>query len=746
MTLTLPDISPGFFWADQQQQMSPQALDLRQKLALTMAAQRPRGFPKTLGEGLTSLGEAIGQRRAFNQLAAQEQQAAAYSAAQRRSMIPGAQTGAQTGAPAVRPTMTPGSPNVITPTTPQSSTSSDDDTGYPAAKDDTPVTTGPQTAGLDPSVGRDNVALALTAQGVPQPNPTEPGPQAPEEATTSSSDGGPAASALPDDDGQTVARQNAIAGMETGGRRDAYQTVGVPTTYHDGTIDRPYGRYQVMGKNIPSWTQAALGQPMSPADFLANPDAQDAVFNHRFGGYVAKYGEEGAARAWFGGQRGMNNLAATDVLGTRLGDYGKNYVARLNGDGGDGGGGGNAPAPRRVQVASLDPAAGVNAVNAVAPPEASDNPPIDTDIPAAPMQVAQSSQSPPPAQSTIVQSNSVGRVPLDPYEKLGPRPIPPPPTPITPLEQRAWQVIADPYTDQATRDQAKAVIQYEQGQRKLLDDRLMAGNKADIAVWEEKAKKQNEAQLGAPKIEAEQQRIEVENAAKKFADLQRQRLGGVDPADVLASVKASAKNNEDLRNSASALANAQAMLKDPNAFTGSFSDRKLAFAKLLTQFGVPNEGVEPTERLQAYLAQELGPARRQLIGGVARAYQEMVMARQAAGADIGLERGSIQAVLDQQQQLNLQRAIEHQRLVHNYSKAFDAKSQGGVFDTYGLPPDVMETLVNPNSTKKLMKGRADPATAAQFDEAYHTPGLAQRMIARELAEQQRNARQQQPQQ
>jgi hypothetical protein len=67
--------------------------------------------------------------------------------------------------------------------------------------------------------------------------------------------------------------------------------------------DRAYGAYQVMGANIPSWTQAALGQSMTPEQFLASKEAQDAVFNQRFGGYLQQYGNpQDAASMWFSGR------------------------------------------------------------------------------------------------------------------------------------------------------------------------------------------------------------------------------------------------------------------------------------------------------------------------------------------------------------------------------------------------------------------------------------------------------------
>ncbi len=92
--------------------------------------------------------------------------------------------------------------------------------------------------------------------------------------------------------------------------------------------DRAYGAYQVMGNNIGPWSQAALGRTMSASEFLTDKGAQDAIFNHRFGGYVDRYGASGAAQAWFGGPGsvGKGGMGA-DVLGTT----GNTYVAKFNG-------------------------------------------------------------------------------------------------------------------------------------------------------------------------------------------------------------------------------------------------------------------------------------------------------------------------------------------------------------------------------------------------------------------------------
>lgn len=111
----------------------------------------------------------------------------------------------------------------------------------------------------------------------------------------------------------------AISSIESGGRYDALGPV-------TKTGDRAFGKYQVMGANIGPWTKEVLGREMTPQEFAASPEAQDAVFKTKFGQYSQKYGPEGAARAWFAGEGGMNDLGRKDQLGTSVGDYGARFA------------------------------------------------------------------------------------------------------------------------------------------------------------------------------------------------------------------------------------------------------------------------------------------------------------------------------------------------------------------------------------------------------------------------------------
>ena len=129
--------------------------------------------------------------------------------------------------------------------------------------------------------------------------------------------------------------KQAIAGIESGGR---YGALG-PVTDRG---DRAFGKYQVMGANIPSWTKEALGRSMTPAEFLASPEAQERVFETQFGKSVAKYGNPAdAASVWFSGRPLAKAGNASDVLGTTVPQYAQKFMAAYEG-------GANTPAMMRA--------------------------------------------------------------------------------------------------------------------------------------------------------------------------------------------------------------------------------------------------------------------------------------------------------------------------------------------------------------------------------------------------------------
>lgn len=118
---------------------------------------------------------------------------------------------------------------------------------------------------------------------------------------------------------------NAIASLESQGS-GGYSAVG-PTTAKG---NRAYGKYQVMDFNIPTWTEKHLGQRLTPEQFLASPEAQDAVFQGEFGSSVQKYGNpQDAASVWFTGRPASQGAGRSDILGTTGADYVSKFNAAL---------------------------------------------------------------------------------------------------------------------------------------------------------------------------------------------------------------------------------------------------------------------------------------------------------------------------------------------------------------------------------------------------------------------------------
>lgn len=120
----------------------------------------------------------------------------------------------------------------------------------------------------------------------------------------------------------------AIGQFESGGN---YKALGPTVTSGMYKGDRAYGKYQVMGKNIPSWSLAALGRKLTPEQFLADPKAQDAVADYYMGKHLAKYGNvRDVASVWFSGRPVARAGNAKDVLGTSVPKYVKNVEAIYN--------------------------------------------------------------------------------------------------------------------------------------------------------------------------------------------------------------------------------------------------------------------------------------------------------------------------------------------------------------------------------------------------------------------------------
>jgi len=122
--------------------------------------------------------------------------------------------------------------------------------------------------------------------------------------------------------------ERGIARVESGGD---YNAIGPDVKRRRG-VDNAYGKYQVMGANVPGWTEQALGRRLTPQEFLRSPEAQEAVFRDQMTRNLQKYGTlEDAASVWFTGRPYAQALKA----GARDVNMGvERYVRQAVGGGG----------------------------------------------------------------------------------------------------------------------------------------------------------------------------------------------------------------------------------------------------------------------------------------------------------------------------------------------------------------------------------------------------------------------------
>jgi hypothetical protein len=680
--------------------VSYQELQRRRAIAEARAKQN-RGFPKTSGEGIYSLGESIGDVLAEKGLTEQERQ---YYA--RQQAAPGSPFSAATPPAGAAGTPTPPLPKV---------------SSYAPAEPAPTQWGGP-------------IAAALVNQGIPPSAPGAPGGSVnpdfrrSEEVTQENPTIGTDTS-VPGSD-SWLARQNAIAGLESGGR---YHALG-PVTRKG---DRAYGKYQVMGANIPDWTEAALGQRLTPEQFRASASAQDAVFRHRFGDYVDRYGEEGAARAWFGGERNINNPQARDQLGTSVGNYGRNYLSRLGGGPTRGGGALALAAPGGVASDAVP-------ILPRVPGGADEAPePTPTDIQPAPVRVAGSAIAPAPGGLGRIPGAFDPRTPEPAAPPSGLRPadpnaIKPRTKPVAPsrigeqptqIEINGWNLIKNFPGDVDMQARGKLLMDYGKAQRDADYERRKAEHDKELAAFEEYEKSER---AYARELPAKEQELgEKKRAAAQM--LEEQAKFPLGKAKHLELAKDSYETVKNIPAAAAAVSSVKQLLaSDAGMFTGSGANMALSMKKMAQALGAPYDPkVSNTETFKGLIVPILAALRPAIVGPGAQSLPELQMLKDAAAGNITLERRSIENILGAVEKLNAVAAADHhRRLIVNSGN--DDNMRQALFNNYQMP---MEQLVPRGTVELLRKEIAkNPDRAAaemeEFDRDYHTPGLAKRLLGR----------------
>lgn len=118
-----------------------------------------------------------------------------------------------------------------------------------------------------------------------------------------------------------------IAHVESGGSKDPYTLISKPS--RNG--DRAYGKYQIMGNNIPSWSKMAIGQSMTPEQFMSDPAAQERIAAFMINQNLKRgYSPEDAASIWFSGRPQAKAGNSKDVYGTTVPQYVQKFKTGVN--------------------------------------------------------------------------------------------------------------------------------------------------------------------------------------------------------------------------------------------------------------------------------------------------------------------------------------------------------------------------------------------------------------------------------
>jgi hypothetical protein len=129
-----------------------------------------------------------------------------------------------------------------------------------------------------------------------------------------------------------LARMRATTAKMESGNNPRITGKVIPSGPYAG--DKAYGLYQVMGKNVPDWTEKALGRRMTPEEYLNDTEAQHAVYNKIAGDNLRKYGNiPDAVSVWASGRPLGGNTTRDLVSGVPTSGYVNKFMRQM-GDGG----------------------------------------------------------------------------------------------------------------------------------------------------------------------------------------------------------------------------------------------------------------------------------------------------------------------------------------------------------------------------------------------------------------------------
>jgi hypothetical protein len=729
----LEDQIPSFFNANAKpdEPMSQKALEARRELVKAIMSRRPLGYPKNVGEGLTALGEGIGDRMQMNRLEAAERARDAGLVSGSRTLgLPGTATAAPpaAGAPVQQRTAPPPAQSVAP--APRAEIPPE---GAPAA-----VAQTDETPPVDDAT-RIKLAAALMPDEQPGGRPVP--------FTTASGDQ-PAA--------QEPTAESAISGpVPLPPRRPVYdRNRQIDEMNADPTL-KPRMLAMAQGENPKNLgvQLASLFNRANARDQRLEQVLRDTATSPRSGYYPAVSFTRGQAP----------ESALTDVLrGADVGGPELGFSPTGNASGqfaadrvkaGIYNTSGKMPGDTETYVQQETPAQLANLERTrvpgtpYAPPE---NAQAAITQALKPVQMAQAARSNAPIVTPDIQPAPRGPAPgsnrevPNPLSAPVPRTEPPPivattksgPPPVAPEyntkltdeEIRGWNYVNRFPGDSERAAQAAPLIKWGQDKRQKDYERDVKLYDKQLEIWTKKVEAENEA--GTAKGQAEQAKLVDELSTADAKRIEEAQYGPGGKTVVRPAIEKSLEGVKEIPTAMESIYRAQDLL-NKGIFTGSLAQWNIFKQKFAAATGLSDERqmIERTEQFRSELRLIQASLRAGIAGGQNQNPAEMKAVEQAAGLEVLAEAGSLKGVLASLAHRNLNNAVNHQERV----TAFVGNNENARrldYPIYSLP---MEKIVPQASVVELRRRLAEkPDEAAaimkEYDEDFNSLGLARKVL------------------
>lgn len=717
----------SFFFADAKPNspLSYEALQTRRKIAEQLLGKRSP-FPKTLGEGLTYLGESLADRARLNELDKLDAERQAGLQVQGRE-AGGALTGGS-GVPAVPAVpVLPATPRAdagdTAPATPPVATAAVTPSGEGAIAAATEAVADPSLA---LPVDRNALAGALAAQQ----GFTPPAGSAADQPAPTPQAGTPLPPPRPridrtrinaevQADPTLIPRMATIARGETDnpqGRRVIAETIANRAIARDQPLSQVMKQYTGPGSDGYYPASTFRNGTMTPEQAQA---MQRDVIDPMLRG--SDEGTQALGFAPTGNASG--GVAARGVASGRYGNAGRlageTYVTQERPE--------QLERLAGARLASL----GGQPVTAAA---AANNPPIvRPDITPLP-RVAQAAtaQQPSPFGMGTIPGPLTPPTPEPGLPSVGRTPSPGvrifngPPTSPTQEQPNDIEVNAIRRMQVAPNDPAVAqiwgpVLQQQAARRAFIDARNNEKYKSEYSDYHA----QQAFERNQPETTGKLREQEYRLAAEERKRTEQARFGTLGPE---ATVKALEKSHTDIRPITEAL-DAISSAKDlvgKGTFTGILGEAALNTARFKAATGFPADPrIAATEDFQSTLARMLGGLRSTVAGPGTQSDADLKALMRAAAGDPKMSKEAILSVLGRLETSSVNAAKAHQER-WLFAAGNDPNDRRNLAP-YSLP---MERILPENYVDVFRQQyRADPATAMRkLDEKFHTPGLASKVI------------------